>query len=351
MTWTLPAEAWPTVAAMLELTAEAWPESLALHDLAFLHAEVAAGERPRYPGRGFLADRWSWTPHQVRRFLDAPARRQPGSGPTTALPTDPVITEPAVTSGTPARPAEPLTRAFRALGLEAPAPGAHQPGASPGMDHPGLSAVPRQPDASPAPARPDLVPPHTPPPDPSLPDPDPPGDRSIEGVQGETLPPRLARPAQELPEARAFLATWTRWRHHPRAPHRWTGGPAEALTWFLELLASGPDTEIGKALAALDVVASLEAWDGWLGDRADEHGKPGTASRSKFPKAYKAALRTWFINQVKFGRNLKAKAQGRRRGAWAGRATPFTTPGPAPTTPTPDLAPPAPGDLDALDRF
>lgn len=162
------------------------------------------------------------------------------------------------------------------------------------------------------------------------------------------MPEGLAATAAALPEARVFLRVWTRWRNHPKAPQRWTGGPSEALAWFLELVASTPDTPMGKALAALDVAASLEDWDAWLADRADEHGRPGTAGRSKFPRGWKNALRTWFTNQVKYGRNLKAKA--RRRGAWAGRATqfqghadPVAPTDPRPCTPT--------GDPDALDRF
>lgn len=428
---TLPADDWPTVVAMLELTATEWPECLAVHDLDYLRHQAAA-RTSRQPGRRFLAERWRWTAHRTRAFLDKlptlgwvyfaqvgtdglvkigfsrdPGRRlrqlgpevsgplfmlriEPGSmaseaeyhrahaadrvvgewfRPTAAvmaaarpvsvarpsgfLPTDGEPTLPAISGEVSARPVSVVRPVCSGATPTATAdnPDDARSAARSGTGEPGESPDSRPVRARSAPDPAIVSPPHTPP-NLSSTLPTDLKDR-LEGEEGEPpplpfMPPVLTERCQELPEARVFLRVWTRWRNHPKAPARWSGGPADALAWFLELLGSDPTSSMGKDLAALDVVAALESWDSWLSDRADAHGKPGTKGRARFPKGWKNNLRTWFSNQVKFGRNLRQKGPTQRRGAWAGRATDFTPP---PTTGRPCEPPDPPGDPDALERF
>lgn len=377
--WTLSAELWPTVVTMLELAAAPWPENLARADLAFLRAEVAAGARSRVPGRAVLAQRWGWPAYDVRALLErlnratarhSPEPRQPGFSPDPAGRGSSLISGSHFAQSSPS--GHPTVASLSDLLTDQdpgdqPSPGVRQNLAQPRTGEGQQSSDFRPSLAQVSPAQDPTVPPHTPPPDLPLISGSQIDQEEGCGEEGTAQPGPAAQPAlfapppspleraRELPEARAFLQVWGRWRHDPRAPKRWAGGPSEALAWFLEQLTLPPDTEIGGAIAKLDVPAAIQAWDAWLADRVEEAGKPGTAARSKFPHNWKSALRNWLINQARFGRNLRPAARpgAARRGAWAGRATQFLPAGPAPASADPggpDLSTP-PGDFDALDRF
>jgi hypothetical protein len=367
----LEADVWASVVAMLELTDHPWPDALARADLAYLRAEAADGSRGRAPGRDLLARRWGWTPYSVRALLDrlaspTPIERQPKIDPITTGSVLPAISDQILASPTPARRQPDASPTDRQGRLEPASPARRQPDARRIATDASISARNSQPDASPTPDAPPMFPPHTPPSDLPLDHIDQKTDQEG-GSRGEGVEARpqgrlfllpTAEPAQlaaSLPESQAFLQVWTRWRNAPNAPHRWPGGPAEALGWFLEQIGMPAETEIGRAIARLDVVGAIQAWDAWLSDRADEHGRPGTSGRSKFPTNWKSALRNWLINQAKFGRNLRPSAMA-RRGAWAGQATRLVPTGAAALAPadhggTEPTCTPGDHDHDALERF
>lgn len=304
----LPPEAWPVVVELLDRLGEPWPVELAVHDLAVLFAEHAAGKRARPPGRPFLAKRWRRTEDFARQLLEAhqvrasaaPVQRQPDASTVTGEPG--LTTDPRQSSASPT-PAPRQVHATREL--------VHQPDTSRLTGQAGQAADLRQIRASGSPTTTTTY-----------------DDHSlivtsvVEGVQGETARPPVGNhtPPVDNPElgaeARMFLATYTRWAKDPKAPKRWRTPAPEALAWFLAEIMGRPEV-----IEGINVLGTLERWRDWLDTRAEAAGKPGTADGAKFPDNWKNALRNWFSNARRFKpRTAPGAPAPTPRGAFRGRA-------------------------------
>ncbi len=309
---------WPAIAEVLTDSGQEWPSGAMETDWIWWGHEVQEGRAGRMPGRPQLAKRWCTTSHKARRLLEymqavhSPADRQPTASATTeTLEQSAEIRQPTASPppGHTARPPDsrqPIDTAQNELGGSGENSPAHrQPVASATTETLALSAGIHQPTASPPPAGQPIQ--QNPPPDPPI---------DLSSLDTELVAEKGGlgglgpTPHATTREAQRFLVVYRTWAVAPTAPQRWRTPLADAVEFFLELTVQLP---------GVDWLSTLNRWNDWLGMKAEDTGRAGTAGRSRFPKNWKNGLRNFAERQRRYTAQAQEKPNGphRPRGAWA----------------------------------